>query len=166
MQTNDNTNQVIYSEQPECHCLYFDESDWEEKTIDWSGRQFLSVNYKNWFYSAREDISKKIIGGYEEIARKGYGLIPNGLVLFQNHFFKGEILLEIKKGDVDDEQVKTFLGDIYTKTYIGPFKDLALVAKTFDFRPLNIYTLHFSCPVCSPDPNKQKTVLIAEKPFY
>ncbi|MFH0818800.1 MAG: hydrolase [Patescibacteria group bacterium] len=166
MQNNETKTSPINTDPEECHCLYFEESAWEDKTLDWSGRQFLRMTYRNWLYKPREDVGNKIIQGYEEIARRGYGVIPYGFVLFQNGIFKGEILLEIKKGDVDDEQVKTFLGGVHTKTYIGPYKDLPLVAKTFPFRPLNIYALYFSCAVCTPNPDKQKTVLVAEKPFY
>ncbi|MFA6027538.1 MAG: hydrolase [Patescibacteria group bacterium] len=155
------------SNEPEyCYCPPIIDSEWDEREIDWTGKQFFRATYRAWLYSPREDLSVKIINAYKEIAKRGYGFIPNGLHLYRGGMFRGEILIEIKNGHMDDPEVKTFMGYVYSKIYIGPLADLPKVSKTFNFKALNIYTIHFSCPVCTPDPNLQKTVLIGEKRFY
>lgn len=154
------------AEQDTCSCPILINEDWDENELDWNGKQFFRVSFKNWLYRPKQDTSKDIIEGYKEIARRGYGAIPDGLVLFKNGMFRGEYFIEIKKGDQNDMDVKTFRNYVHSKIYFGAYEDLSKVAKTFDFDPLNIYYVHFSCPVCTPDSDQQKTVLIGEKRIY
>lgn len=154
------------TEEDNCYCLPIIDNDWDEKDIDWTGKQFFRVNYKCRWFVPHENLEEKLFYAYKEIARRGYGLKPNGLHLYKNNFFKGELLVEIKNGEVKDPDVKTFMGYIHTKIYHGPVSDLTSVIKTFDFRPLNVYYAYFSCPVCAPEPRQQKTVLIGEKRIF
>lgn len=149
-----------------CYCPFFDANAWDEKETDWTGKKFYRVPHRSWFYVPKENITEKILQAYEEIANKGYEAIPGGLMLFKKGFFKGEILIEIKNGSNDDAKVKIFLGHVLTKAYIGPRRDLSEIEKTFPSSVLNIYYAYFSCNVCTPDDNEQKTALIGEKRYY
>jgi len=157
-----NINEEITS----CYCRFLDVKAWDEKELDWSGKKFYRVPHRSWFYVPKENITEKILQAYEEITAKGYEAIPGGLMLFRKGFFHGEILIEIKNGSSDDPKVKIFLGHILTKVYVGPRRDLAEIEKTFPPTVLNIYYAYFSCDICTPDANEQKTVLIGEKRYY
>lgn len=150
----------------ECYCPLIVDAEWDEKEINWSGKQFFRITYKCWFYTIKDQLDEKLLTAHKEIVKRGYGLIANSLHLYKNGIFQGELLIEIKRGEINDPDVKTFMGFVHTKIYIGPVTDLPTVAKTFSFKPLNIYYSYFSCPVCTPDKNMQKTVLIGEKRFY
>lgn len=149
-----------------CYCPFFNARAWDEQEIDWTGKKFYRVPHRSWFYVPRENITEKILQAYEEINLKGYEAIPGGLMLFKKGLFSGEALIEIKNGANDDPKVKIFLGHVLTKVYIGPRRDLAEIEKTFPPTVLKIYYAYFSCDVCTPDDNEQKTVLIGEKRYY
>jgi hypothetical protein len=149
-----------------CYCPYLDIRAWDDQEQDWTGKKFYCVSHRSWLYVPRENITEKILQAYEEIVEKGYEAIPGGLMLFKKGFLKGEILIEIKNGSEDDKKVKIFRGHVLTKVYIGPRRDLSEIEKMFPDNVLNIYSTYFSCNVCEPDDDQQKTVLIGEKRFY
>lgn len=149
-----------------CYCQYFNASAWDDKELDWTGKKFFRVLHRSWFFVPKDNITKKILEAYKEIDELGFEAIPSGLMLFKKGFLKGEILIEIKNGSSDDPRVKIFRNYVQTKAYIGPRRDLSEIEKTFPDNVINIYTAYFSCDVCTPDQNAQKTVLIGEKRYY
>lgn len=151
-------------EKTACYCPYLDLNTWDEQEHNWVGKQFYKITYRCFLYEPR-DLTEKLTAGYQDIIDLGYGLIPDGLKLYQNKMFSGECLIEIKKGSIYDRHIKTFRSSVYSKVYIGPYRDLVAVRKTFNFNPLNIYEAYFSCSICTPNPKEQKTVLIGERPY-
>lgn len=149
-----------------CGCPNIKVKDYEKKQFVWD-RYFIEKPVKLFFHMPR-NISKVIESAVAEA--KKYGFRPSRhLMLQKDGMFRGKVMVEVPKPKRANKKLRHLHCNVLSRVLVGPFKKLntrinmlEADAKNKNLKVKNIYFWYTTCPQCTKDFNKYKTVVFAE----
>ncbi len=148
-----------------CGCTTINEKEWNNKTLDWSGKTFHHMPTILLFHIPIR-IGADIKQLFKRVKKRGYKLVKPTRILQKDRLFFGNIMVEIEPVNHKRLHLSTFHGKIKTKVYNGAWKGLGTATKQFVQKIgkeniKEIYFWYLTCPECVKDDGEHKTIMIA-----
>lgn len=146
-----------------CGCPTINPVEWDKqrKKLDKTFYKSFSPRLLYYPFSFSIDLDRAT----KSAAKKGYQVVPNGMILDTGGMFLGSVLIEVSGAKADDKNVISLSGkELYTKVSRRPFKeiktDIAELETELGASPGELYIWWTSCPKCTAQ-KETKAVLIA-----
>lgn len=148
-------------------CPLIDVNKWDDKTHEWTKKQFVK-GYIKAFFNMPCNISSVMTKMDKQI--RAVGAMPNDCIYLFDHKtkFKIDVLVEVNK-EVPGMENITISGKFYTKVYEGSYTKIGLWKKDFiktmkenKLHPGKIYMWYTACPKCAKKHGKNYVVFVAE----
>jgi len=153
-----------------CNCPDIKPHEYDFKTHIWRSKTFLSMGLPLVFHMPL-GIGGVIEGALNEVKKRGYVFDESRHMLIQKDgLFWGAIMVEVDNPNIEDKElVKIENAELISKSHIGQFntiinsfKDLETYVKRRGKKIEAVYFWYTTCPRCTPNWNKYKTVIFAQ----
>ncbi len=148
-----------------CNCKDIKDKDWDNKEFIWD-KTFYTKNISLFFHMPL-NMGKAISKAFDEIKKKK--LRSKGIIMQKDAVFNGKLMIELNPTKSRSKNIENLKCKVLSKVHIGPFKklynavkDLEKTAKKKDMKIKSIYFWFTTCPECTKNINKYKTVVFAE----
>lgn len=146
-----------------CGCPTINPAEWDKqkKKLDKTFYKSFSPRLLYYPFSFVIDLDR----ARKAAAKKGYQVVPNGMILDTGGMFLSSVLVEVTGAKADDKNIISLSGkELYTKVSRRPFKeiktDIAELETELGAHPGELYIWWTSCPKCT-DKKEAKAILIA-----
>lgn len=147
----------------DCGCPTINPAEWDKqkKKLDKTFYKSFSPRLLYYPFSFVIDLDR----ARKAAAKKGYQVVPNGMILDTGGMFLSSVLVEVTGAKADDKNIVSLSGkELYTKVSRRPFKeiktDIAELETELGAHPGELYIWWTSCPKCT-DKKEAKAILIA-----
>ncbi len=156
---------------PICDCPKLDPSTWHDKFHDFSKLLFWSVPVR-FFFHVIPNLAPYKARVQRDITTRGYVHDPNRHpMLLKDAAFLSKLYVQVEKANPANPGIERINATrVHSSLYTGPTAHLYAYAnqlKTaiitqYGERPKRFYYWSLTCPICTPDPNAQRTIVFAE----
>lgn len=147
-------------------CPEFDQTQWDDKIIEWDNKKFIKDKVCSFLYMPIN--FGKVMTRLSDKAKKAGATMPEGLCL-SNHTssWKMDIYFAVDK-EIPEADNTTLSGKFYCKTYEGSFKDTGKWCKDYEsvikskgFKTNNMFMWYTTCPKCAKKYGKNYVAILS-----